>query len=67
METWARFGGDLTSFNFEDDLSGIKSSLKSFDHNDKRRTFILFCSPENIKKILELVCADLPHFNTKNI
>ena len=56
METWARFGGDLTTFNYKEDMTEITSSIKSFDHNDKRRTFILLCSSENTKKILSVVC-----------
>ena len=56
METWARFGGDLTTFNYKKDMTEISSSIKSFDHNDKRRTFILLCSSENTKKILSVVC-----------
>ena len=55
METWARFGGDVTSIKYKNEKENILATLKSYDQIDKRRTFILLCSPEKIQEILSVV------------
>ena len=56
MEIWARFGGDVTSFKFENDKTNIILTLNSYNtHIDIRRTFILLCSSKNAKEIMSVV------------
>ena len=65
-ETWGRFGGDINTLKYEgeEDLDAIADFVQSWNQNNKRRTFILLCTPENTRIIMaEVKLIQLLKFN----